>query len=235
MIGAANGSYNLNAIGNVGQYASGLVKSQMASAETGTTTGTGNYQDTISKTTGNTLKAAKESVSNLKSMKATAATLQNSAQGLGTTTSAEELASAAENFAAAYNKTVSYLASGVADGQGAQKALNLVADNRMTQGSMGNYGSYAANRLSTMGISIDQDGMMQVDHKKLVSAAKENASVVTSMLSGRGSVTDTMQTNADKAMRIPAATYTDFSKMKVSDSLISQLMPGTGFLFDISL
>ncbi len=237
MIGSVSGSsYDLNAIGNVGQYASNLVKTYMTSAKTGAASGgAGTYQDTIEKTTGDTLRFAQENVSNLKNMKGAAASLENAARGLGAGASAEDVAKAAENFASAYNKTVSYLSSGAADGAGAQKALSLVADNRMTESSAAKYGGYAASRLQTMGISIDKDGKMQVDHKKLIATAEERPTAVKAMLSGRGSVAETMQENADKAMRIPAATYTDFSKMKVSDSLISMLMPGRGFLFDISL
>lgn len=148
---------------------------------------------------------------------------------------ASKLVKAAENFATAYNATISHLMSGSANGAGVEKALSLISDNRMTAGSMATYGGYAGARLSAMGLSIDQDGMMQVDAEKLTKAVQENPSLVQSALSGYGSLTDTTSSNADRAMRIPSATYTDFSKMQVQNSLISMLMPQTGFLFDFGL
>jgi flagellar capping protein FliD len=148
---------------------------------------------------------------------------------------ASKLVSAAQDFADAYNRTVSHLMSGGADGAGVTRALNLVADNRMTQMSMGNYGSYAAARLSSMGISIDGEGLMQVDAEKLTNAVKESPSSVQSALSGYGSVTEATRDNAAKAMNIPAATYTNFSNMGVQNSLISALMPKAGSMFDFSL
>jgi len=148
---------------------------------------------------------------------------------------ASKLVGAAQDFADAYNRTVSHLMSGGADGAGVTRALNLVADNRMTQMSMGNYGSYAASRLSSMGISIDSEGLMQVDAEKLTNAVKESPLSVQSALSGYGSVTEATRDNAAKAMNIPAATYTNFSNMGVQNSLISALMPKAGSMFDFSL
>ncbi len=237
MIGAAGGSYNLNAIGNVGLYAANVTKEYMAthSAENGKTAHTGMAQDVIDTVTKNTVGFARENTKNLTGLKSAAATLESAARGLGTGESSDDVIKAAQDFAQAYNKTVSFLTSGAADGAGVTKALGLVADNRLTQGSIGHYGSYAANRLGAMGISIDKDGMMQVDSAKLKSAAENSPASVSAALSGYGSVTDTTQSNADKAMRIPTATYTDFSKTKINNSLISQLMPNAGFLFDISL
>jgi len=148
---------------------------------------------------------------------------------------ASKVVAAAQNFATAYNATISHLMSGSANGAGVQKALNLISDNRMTAGSIASYGGYAGARLSAMGISIDQDGMMQVDTEKLTQAVQKSPGTVQSALSGYGSLTDTTSNNADRAMRIPSATYTDFSKMQVQNSLINMLMPQTGFLFDFGL
>ncbi|MGI6153015.1 MAG: flagellar filament capping protein FliD [Christensenellaceae bacterium] len=145
---------------------------------------------------------------------------------------ASKLVSAAQNFASAYNTAVSHLMSGKADGAGVERALSLVADNRMTAMSIANYGGGAAGRLSAMGISIDEDGKMAVDAEALTKAAQENPLSVQNALSGYGSLSDTTTNNVTQALRIPTATYTDFSKMKVSNSLIDMLMPKTGSLFD---
>lgn len=100
---------------------------------------------------------------------------------------------------------------------------------------MAGYGTYAAHRLSALGMSIDENGMMTIDAQKLADAAAKSPANVKSMLTGYGSITEMTQNNASEAMRIPAATYTDFSNMKVSDSVIDMLLPKTGFLFDFSL
>jgi flagellar capping protein FliD len=178
---------------------------------------------------------ASQNITNLKLLKSAAIALNRAAQGLGTYSTEQDLVSAAQNFATAYNKTVSLLTSGTADGEGVTQALELVADNRMTSFSMNRYGSYTANRMATLGISIDQEGMMQVDSQKLSDAAAQSPATVKSMLSGYGSLSEVTETNASEAMRIPISTYTDFSNMQVSNSLIDMLLPQKGFLFDFSL
>lgn len=150
-------------------------------------------------------------------------------------TDASGVVAAAQNFASAYNLTVSHLVNGGASGAGATRALGLVTDNRMTAGSMASYGGATGARLSAMGISVDQDGNMQVDEKKLTAAVQENSGIVKDALAGYNSLADTTQARADEAMRIPTATYTNFSNMQVQSSLINMLMPGTGSLFDFGL
>jgi flagellar hook-associated protein 2 len=161
-------------------------------------------------------------------------------QGTGSATlekgvDASSLVDAAQAFANAYNSTVSHLASGSASGAGVTRALNLVANNRMTQMSVGSYGGYASSRLSAMGITINEDGQMGVDADKLTKAVKDSPATVKSTLSGYGGLAETARDNASKAMSIPAATYTNFSNMGVESSLISALMPKTGSMFDILL
>ncbi|MDL2236624.1 flagellar filament capping protein FliD [Christensenellaceae bacterium OttesenSCG-928-K19] len=150
-------------------------------------------------------------------------------------TDASAVVDAAKTFASAYNQAVSHLMSGSADGAGVTRALGLVANNGMTAMSIASYGGHAASRLSSMGISIDDEGMMQVDSKKLTAAVQESPASVREALAGYGGVASTAANNADQAMRIPAATYTNFSNMQVQSSLLDALMPSTGFLFDIAL
>lgn len=228
-------------IGNVQSYASNLVKSYLAdnsktdaASSVSDFLAANSYQGTQEKTVASTLGFAKENVSNMKQLKSAASALENRARMIGVNAKAEDVVSAAENFASAYNNSIRHLTSGKADGAGVSRALDYVSDNRLTQGSAAKYGSYSASRLSSMGISIDQDGMMKIDSKKLAAAVEQRPNSVKTALSGYGSVTDTTQDNAARAMNIPAATYTDFSKMKVSNSLIDNLLPKTGFLFDIS-
>lgn len=233
---AGNG-YNLNGIGNVGLYASNLVRTYMNSVKPGSGIGKADnsFASVKSTTVRNNAAFTSQNVSNLQMLKAAASALNSTARGLGSYATESELVAAAQNFASAYNKTISHLTSGTADGAGVEKALNLVADNRMTGLSMGNYGSYTANRAAVMGVSIDQDGKMQVDAKKLTDAAQKSPASVKSILTGRGSIPEIVHENAEQAMRIPAATYTDFSKMQVSDSLIDALLPNSGFLFDFAV
>ncbi|HBU13382.1 MAG TPA: hypothetical protein DEB31_11895 [Clostridiales bacterium] len=150
-------------------------------------------------------------------------------------TDASGVVSAAKSFASAYNNAVSFLASGNADGAGVTRALGLVTNNRMTAMSAASFGTGASARLSAMGISINQDGMMQVDEEKLTAAAQESPNTVRDALAGYGGMASTAESNAAQAMRIPAATYTNFSNMGVESGLINALMPKTGFLFDIAL
>lgn len=148
---------------------------------------------------------------------------------------ASKVVSAAQNFATAYNKAMSHLTSGSADGSGVSKALNLIGNNRMTAMSVANYGTYASSRLNSMGISIDDKGKMQIDSEKLTKAVKESPSLVQSALSGYGGLADSTRQNAEAAKRIPDAQYTNFSNMGTQNSLISALMPNTGSLFDFGL
>lgn len=143
-------------------------------------------------------------------------------------TDASKVVAAAKDFAAAYNKTISHLMSGSADSIGAKKALNLISDNRYSDG-------YASSRLSSMGISIDKNGRMQVDEDKLTQAVQKSPASVQSALSGYGSLADSTGRNADRAMRMPSASYTNLSTMQSGNSLMSMFMPKTGFLFDLSL
>lgn len=142
---------------------------------------------------------------------------------------------AAQNFANAYNTAMSHLMSGSADGVGVTKALDLIGNNRMTAMSAANYGTYASSRLNSMGISIDENGKMQIDAEKMTKAVKESPSVVQNALSGYGGLAESTRQNAEAAMRIPGAQYTNFSNMGVQNSLISALMPSTGSLFDFGL
>lgn len=148
---------------------------------------------------------------------------------------ASSIVKAAENFASAYNAAMSHLSSGSADGAGVTKAMNLIANNRMTAMSAANYGTYASARLNSMGISIDENGKMQIDAEKLTKAVKESPSVVQNSLSGYGGLAESTRQNAEAAMRIPSAQYTNFSNMGVQNSLINALMPSTGSLFDFGL
>lgn len=235
MMGVSS-AYNFSSIGNVGLYASNMVKNYMATAKSSSALQQDNsFASVTSNAVKNTTAFAGQNVANLRSLKSAANGLNNAARGLGSYSSEKDLVSAAQNFASAYNKTVSFLTSGLADGEGVSKALNLVADNRMTELSMANYGTYTARRLSSLGMSIDEDGKMVIDAQKLTDAAAKSPATVKSMLTGYGSITEVTQSNASEAMRIPVATYTDFSNMKVSDSMIDMLLPKTGFLFDFSL
>lgn len=138
------------------------------------------------------------------------------------------LVSAARSFAASYNTAVSYLAQNPNGGTGSMRALNMI-------GGAGNMASMGLSRLSAMGIGIDADGKMQVDAEKMQSAVAISPNSVRSALSGYGSVTDNIGQGADEAMSLPSASYTDFSSMRVENSLINTLMPQSGFLFDFSL
>lgn len=146
---------------------------------------------------------------------------------------ATKVVSAANNFAAAYNNAMSYLTSGNSNGAGVSRALSLIANNRMTAMSVSNYGGGASSRLANMGITIDDQGKMQVDSKKLTAAAQKSPSSVQSALTGMGGLADTTRQNAEQALRIPKAQYTDFSKMGAENSLINAMMPKAGSIFDM--
>lgn len=231
MAGISGSSFNFGAIGNVGLYAKQLVKSYTAKAKA--SANTDDYTSVISRTVGNSQKFVSTNTANLKSLKTSASSLERAAQGLGSTTKAEDMVTAAQNFASSYNRTVGHLTSGGADGAGVERALGYVADNRMTAGSASRYGGYAAARMANMGISIDDDGNMQVDAEKLKKAINENPNSVKNQLTGYNNIARITQQNADKAMRIPAATYTDFSNMQATDSLLGALMPQVGSIFDL--
>lgn len=235
MMGVSS-TYDFSSIGNVGLYASNIVKNYMAASKSSSALQQDNsFASVTNNAVKNTTAFASQNISNLRLLKSAASGLSSTAHGLGSYSSGQDLVASAQNFASAYNKTVSFLTSGLADGEGVSKALSLVADNRMTELSMASYGTYAAHRLSALGMSIDENGMMTIDAQKLADAAAKSPANVKSMLTGYGSITEMTQNNASEAMRIPAATYTDFSNMKVSDSVIDMLLPKTGFLFDFSL
>ncbi len=149
----------------------------------------------------------------------------------------DNLVSTAKKFAEAYNTAMAHLTSGKADGPGVSKAIGYVADNRLTAMSMEKYGSSASARLGAMGIGIDSDGKMQVDEKALSAAAKESPASVKNALSGFGGLASATMDNAQKAANIPASTFTDFSKMSVSNSLVDMMMKqnSTGLLFSLGL
>ena len=86
-----------------------------------------------------------------------------------------------------------------------------------------------------MGITMGKDGKLSLDGDKLAKAASTGSARVQSMLGGYGSVSERVESGAGRAMTIPAATYTNFSSMQVSNSLIQMLMPGTGSLFDFRI
>lgn len=227
-----NGNYGFNfgAIGNVGLYAKQLVNAYSAKAKA--SAAAGNAADTVASTVASNAKFTAANTANLKSLKTTASSLEQAARNVTGKNGADNLVKAAENFAASYNRTMGHLVSGGANGAGVEKAVQLVADNGMTASSMANRGTYAAARMANMGISIDDNGNMQVDAEKLKAAVEKSPATVKSMLAGYGSIAETTMRNADKAMRIPAATYTDFSQMQVSNSLLDALLPKTGALFD---
>lgn len=227
---SGNFGFNFGAIGNVGLYAKQLVNSYSAKAKA--SAALGNAENTIANTVSRNAKFAATNVGNLKSLKTTASSLEQAARNISGKNGADGLVKAAENFASAYNRTMGHLVSGGADGAGVEKAIKLVADNGMTASSMANRGTYAAVRMANMGISVDEDGNMQIDAEKLKAAAEQSPATVKSMLTGYGSIAETTMQNADKAMRIPAATYTDFSQMQVSNSLLDMMLPKTGALFD---
>ena len=229
-------SYDLSKIGNVGLYAANMVKNYMAATKSPVGMQQDNSFATVtSNTVKNTSMFAGQNIENLRFLKSAASALNSAARGLGSYSSEQDLISVAQNFASAYNKTVSYLTSGLADGEGVSKALNLVADNRMTEFSMAHYGTYAAHRLSSIGMAIDDTGMMNIDAQKLTAAVEKSPANVKSTLTGYGSITEVTEANVSEAMRIPVAAYTDFSNMEVSNSLIDMLLPKAGFLFDFSL
>lgn len=225
--------FNFGAIGNVGLYAKQLVNSYTAKAKASSQANNDSYASVISKTVSNSQQFTSKNTANLKSLKTTAASLESAARGINGKNGADNLVKAAESFANAYNNTVKHLTSGGADGSGVEKALGYVSDNRLTNSSASRYGSYAANRMANMGIMIDEDGNMQVDAEKLKKAAAESPATVKNMLTGYGSIADVTQRNADKAMRIPTATYTDFSNMQARDSLLDALLPKVGSMFDL--
>lgn len=233
MAGISGSSFNFGSIGNVGLYAKQLVNSYTAKAKASTSAKNDSYSNVISNTVSNSQKFVSTNTANLKSLKTTASSLERAATSLGSKGNADDLVKAAQNFASSYNRTISHLTSGAADGAGVDRALGLVADNRMTASSASRYGGYAAARMSDMGISIDDDGNMQVDAEKLKKAATENPNSVKNMLTGYNNIAQVTQNNADKALRIPAATYTDFSRMQASDSLLDALLPRVGGLFDL--
>ncbi|MBD5559205.1 MAG: flagellar filament capping protein FliD [Clostridia bacterium] len=227
---SGNFGFNFGAIGNVGMYARQLVNSYSARAKA--SVAGGNADDTIKSTVASNAKFAATNTSNLKSLKTTASSLERAARNVSANGGADDLVKAAEGFASAYNRTMGHLVSGAATGAGVSRAISLVGDNGMTAGSIANRGTYASARMAGMGITIDEDGNMQVDAEKLKQAAADSPASVKSMLTGYGSIAETTMQNADKAMRIPAATYTDFSQMQVSNSLLDALLPKTGALFD---
>ena len=231
-----NTGFNFASIGNVGLYAKQLVNSYSAAAKASSAqVGSSNTAlDTIANTATANAKFAATNTANLKSLKTTAGSLEQAARNVTSSSGQDALVSAAENFASAYNRTMGHLTSGAADGSGVSKAIGYVGDNGMTAMSIANRGGYAygSARMASMGITIDDDGLMQVDAEKLKAAATQSPATVKSMLVGYGSISETTMQNADKAMRIPAATYTDFSQMQVTDSLLGALLPKTGTLFD---
>ncbi len=139
---------------------------------------------------------------------------------------ASGIVAAAEQFAKSYNKAVEYLAKNPGGGKGTDRALAMID-------GMGASGDRTLARLSSMGITIGEKGM-QVDTAKLTKAVQENPSSVKSTLGGYGGVAEKVERGAADAMRIPAATYTDFSKMQIQSGLLNSLMPqSAGFLFDL--
>ncbi|MDL2237794.1 flagellar filament capping protein FliD [Christensenellaceae bacterium OttesenSCG-928-K19] len=243
MIGSvSSSSFNLGSIGNVHSYATNLVKSYMTENKDSTNLVGGflnNALGTTSKTAQSNVNFTKTNASNLNALKSTASSLGSTVRSAKDGDS-EKIVKAAEAFAGAYNKAVGHLTNGSADGAGVSKALGYIANNRMTQMSMANYGGFAASRLQSMGISIDDDGMMQIDAEKLTAAFEKSPSQVKGALSVYGSLSDDMITNVDKALRIPAATYTNFSNMKVENSLLNALFSSgssakAGSLFDFLL
>lgn len=232
MAGISGTGFNFGSIGNVGLYAKQLVKSYSARAAAQANK-SDSYTSVISKTVGNNQKFVTTNAANLKSLKTTASSLERAARGLSGSAGSEDLVKAAENFASSYNRTIQHLTTGGADGAGVERALGYVTDNRLTASSAARYGGYAASRLADMGISIDEDGAMQIDAEKLQKAAADNPNGVRNMLTGYNSIADVTQRNADRAMRVPAATYTDFSRMQARDSLLDAMLPQVGGLFDI--
>lgn len=139
---------------------------------------------------------------------------------------ASKVVSAAVSFAQSYNSAVKHLASNTGNGAGSARALGMID-------GVGRVDDRTYARLSSMGITIDEEGM-KVDENKLTKAVQENPSSVKSTLGGYGGVAEKVERGASEAMRVPAATYTDFSKMKVSNSLIDSLLPKqSGLLFDL--
>lgn len=235
MAGLSTG-FNFASIGNVGLYAKQLVNSYSAAAKASSTRA-GSPQsalDTIASTAAANAKFTATNTANLKSLKTTAGSLEQAARNITNSSGQDALVSAAENFASAYNRTMGHLTGGGADGAGVSKAIGYVGNNGMTAMSIAGRGGYAytSQRMANMGITIDENGQMQVDAEKLKGAAQESPATVKSMLVGYGSISETTMQNADRAMRIPAATYTDFSQMQVSDSLLGALLPAAGSLFD---
>ncbi|HBU12479.1 MAG TPA: hypothetical protein DEB31_07050 [Clostridiales bacterium] len=248
MIGSiGSSSFDFSSIGSVHQYATNLVKNYMADngGDSGGASSTGasadlvsgfvnNAQGTTNAVVKNTAAFSKQNAANLNRLKSAASALGNAARS-AKDGNAQKIVNAAQAFASAYNSSVDHLMNGSADGAGVQKALSYIADNRMTRMSAASFGGGAASRLQSLGISIDDDGMMQVDAKKLTAAFEKSPASVESALSGYGSLSDTTQNNVDKALRIPSATYTDFSKMQVKNSLVDSLFRASGSLFDFSL
>lgn len=134
----------------------------------------------------------------------------------------DTLVNAATDFVNAYNRAVSHLGSKTGAGAGVNRALGMITTSGLS-------------RLSSMGITMGKDGKLSLDGDKLAKAASTGSARVQSMLGGYGSVSERVESGAGRAMTIPAATYTNFSSMQVSNSLIQMLMPGTGSLFDFRI
>lgn len=151
--------------------------------------------------------------------------MQMTLQGAGSTTlspavDTSGIVSAAQNFVQSFNTAVSYLSSRQ-DSAGGSRALSMLTGNGLS-------------RLGAVGIGMDEEGKLTLDKDKLEKAAEENPNSVKNLLSGYGSSVDSVERGADRAMRVPNATYTDFSQMRVQNNLVNLLMP-SGSLFDVAL
>lgn len=137
-----------------------------------------------------------------------------------------QIISAAENFADSYNNIIHYINMHPDSNTAAMRSFSIVnGTNTMSRAGL--------TRLSAIGITIDSDGM-QIDKDKMKSAVEMSPETVKSALAGYHSVTNSLGRQASKAINSMGEGTSFISRLSRS-SLLSSIMPQSGFLFDLSI
>ena len=143
---------------------------------------------------------------------------------------AKKITKAAEDLAASYNATMDFLKN------------NNVSPNtaRLTQ-EMGNAVKFKRNALEGIGMTIDKEGRLSVDAKKLEAAMKSNPDRVKNVLSGSEGIGSRLEKISAQATAKPIVNFSDLVnnnsaanqlKLKPMDRMMVQKYSQQGLLFD---
>lgn len=138
----------------------------------------------------------------------------------------EQIIASAQNFANSYNNIIDYINLHPDSNTAAMRSFSIVnGTNTMSRAGL--------SRLSAIGITIGSNGM-EIDAEKMKSAVEASPDTVKNALAGYNSVTNSIGRQAGRAINSMGESTSFISRLSRT-SLLSSVMPQSGFLFDLAV